>query len=393
LGVAQVKGDLDGKTPTVKSALSALLGRSTPDDLLTRLQAWACEDIVVQTAPAPTADVYRPTPLGAGSKAAKISQRHLASHWWSASFSALTRDLAQGPASEREEQWQDAQLDARFDASGQGGVGDVLEVSAATDLLSTEPPFNSFPAGSRYGTLVHDLLEWQAQQGWPLGSPGALADSAQWELLLARQAQPLNLEPEQVTQLADWLSLIIGQELLLAAGKSATRPLVLGTVRSSDMWPEMGFSLPVKHLSSQRLDQAITAHIWPKLARVALELRQLEGMLTGFMDLVLCHEGRYYVLDYKSNRLAAYTPQQLQQAMLAHRYDVQAVLYVLALHRLLKSRLPGYNFEQHMGGALYLFLRGIDQPGAGLVHLSPPHQLIEALDSGFRSLDVVAVTK
>jgi exodeoxyribonuclease V beta subunit len=149
------------------------------------------------------------------------------------------------------------------------------------------------------------------------------------------------------------------------------------------MWPEMGFLLPVQHLSSQRLDALITRQIWPKLARVALEPRQLEGMLTGFMDLVLRHEGRYYVLDYKSNRLASYAPPKLQQAMLTHRYDVQAVLYVLALHRLLKSRLPGYDFDQHMGGALYLFLRGVDQSSGGLLHLSPPRALMESLDVAF----------
>jgi exodeoxyribonuclease V beta subunit len=136
-------------------------------------------------------------------------------------------------------------------------------------------------------------------------------------------------------------------------------------------------------LGSQQLDALITLHIWPTHARVALESRQLEGMLTGFMDLVLRHEGRYYVLDYKSNRMPGYSPEQLQQAMLTHRYDVQAVLYVLALHRLLKSRLAGYDFDQHIGGALYLFLRGVDQPGSGLLHLSPSRALIESLDAAF----------
>jgi len=58
-------------------------------------------------------------------------------------------------------------------------------------------------------------------------------------------------------------------------------------------------------------------------------------------------------------------------------------LYVLALHRLLKSRLPGYDYDQHVGGALYLFLRGIDQPGCGLLHVSPPVALIEAMDAVF----------
>ncbi|MCP6484539.1 hypothetical protein NL492_27415, partial [Klebsiella pneumoniae] len=77
--------------------------------------------------------------------------------------------------------------------------------------------------------------------------------------------------------------------------------------------------------------------------RPALPQRSLHGMLMGFADLVFCHEGRYWVLDYKSNHLgpdgAAYGREALARAMLHHRYDVQAALYLLALHRLLRSRL------------------------------------------------------
>jgi exodeoxyribonuclease V beta subunit len=101
------------------------------------------------------------------------------------------------------------------------------------------------------------------------------------------------------------------------------------------------------------------------------------------MDLVLEHQGRYFVLDYKSNRLASYQTSALQIAILEHRYDVQYTLYTLALHRLLKSRLSGYDYDLHVGGALYLFLRGIDQPGSGLWVDRPPKALIEALDATF----------
>jgi exodeoxyribonuclease V beta subunit len=193
----------------------------------------------------------------------------------------------------------------------------------------------------------------------------------------------LNLLPEQAAMLGDWVAQILIKNMPLAQVNKTSKAIQLGAIQASDMWPEMGFSLPVRRLASQQLDALITRHIWPKHARVALASRQLEGMLTGFMDLVLRHEGRYYVLDYKSNRLASYTPPELEQAMLAHRYDVQAVLYVLALHRLLKSRLASYDFDQHIGGALYLFLRGVDQPDAGLLHLSPPRALIESLDAAF----------
>jgi exodeoxyribonuclease V beta subunit len=143
--------------------------------------------------------------------------------------------------------------------------------------------------------------------------------------------------------------------------------------------------LQVHKLGSAQLDRLIQEHIMPGQARQALQARPLEGMLTGALDLVLEFEGRYYVLDYKSNKLPAYGSAHLQQAILAHRYDVQYTLYLLALHRLLKARLAGYDYDTHVGGALYLFLRGIDQPGAGLHVDRPPKALIESLDEMMRA--------
>jgi len=110
-------------------------------------------------------------------------------------------------------------------------------------------------------------------------------------------------------------------------------------------------------------------------------------MLKGFIDLVVEHDGRYYVIDYKSNWLgpddAAYTAAAMQDEILAKRYELQYVLYLLALHRLLKLRLPDYDYDRHMGGALYLFLRGAHAPSRGLHAERPPRALIESLDRLF----------
>jgi exodeoxyribonuclease V beta subunit len=146
----------------------------------------------------------------------------------------------------------------------------------------------------------------------------------------------------------------------------------------------MAFTLPVKALASQRLDWLMHQYLWPGKPRAALPQQAIQGMLTGFMDLVFCHQGRYFVLDYKSNRLPGYSATQMQQAMLTHRYDLQAALYVLALHRLLRARLgSSYDYDIHVGCALYLFLRGVDQPGGGLLQIQPPRVLIDAMDADF----------
>ena len=115
-----------------------------------------------------------------------------------------------------------------------------------------------------------------------------------------------------------------------------------------------------------------------------LSFATLRGFLKGFIDLVFEHEGRYYVADYKSNWLgpgdADYTPQAMRDAVLEHRYELQYVLYLFALHRLLRARLPDYDYDTHVGGAVYVFLRGGASASRG-VHLErPPRALIEALE-------------
>jgi exodeoxyribonuclease V beta subunit len=107
--------------------------------------------------------------------------------------------------------------------------------------------------------------------------------------------------------------------------------------------------------------------------------------MMGFADLVFEQGGRFWVLDYKSNALgerdADYDHEALEAAMAEHRYDVQAALYLLALHRLLRQRLgEHYDPAQHLGGALYLFMRGMDGPEAGCLWVRPPLALLEGLE-------------
>jgi exodeoxyribonuclease V beta subunit len=149
--------------------------------------------------------------------------------------------------------------------------------------------------------------------------------------------------------------------------------------------PELEFWLPSDGLKTDALDALCVRHCLPGQRRRPLAQRQLSGLLMGFADLVFEHQGRYWVLDYKSNALGdddlAYTPAALERAVLAHRYDVQAAVYLLPLHRLLQRRLgasyqPGY----HLGGAIFLFLRGIAAPNAGCLVLPAHRALLEGLD-------------
>jgi exodeoxyribonuclease V beta subunit len=108
-------------------------------------------------------------------------------------------------------------------------------------------------------------------------------------------------------------------------------------------------------------------------------------MLKGFIDLVFEHEGKYYVLDWKSNHLGneveAYHGERLASAMAEHRYDLQYQLYALALHRFLQSRLADYDYNKHFGGVYYLFLRGMNGKAQhGIFNAKPSQAMLEELD-------------
>jgi exodeoxyribonuclease V beta subunit len=149
----------------------------------------------------------------------------------------------------------------------------------------------------------------------------------------------------------------------------------------------MEFWFESRRVDVRRLDALVCRHVLAGAARPPLEADMLNGMFKGFMDLAFEHDGRYYVADYKSNWLgasdAAYTPQAMRAEMLAKRYDLQYVLYLLALHRQLALRMPDYDYDVHMGGAVYLFLRGTNAPSKGVYVDRPPRALIEALDALF----------
>ena len=148
----------------------------------------------------------------------------------------------------------------------------------------------------------------------------------------------------------------------------------------------MEFWFPSEHLDLQRLDALCRTQLLGGLERPVLPERVLHGMLKGFADLVFEHEGRYWVLDYKSNALgpgdASYSQAAMTAGMAEHRYEIQGSIYLLALHRLLRARLGAdYAPEEQLGGAVFLFLRGIANPAThGCYLIEPDLELLDGLD-------------
>jgi exodeoxyribonuclease V beta subunit len=162
--------------------------------------------------------------------------------------------------------------------------------------------------------------------------------------------------------------------------------VTLGQLRHYQI--EMEFWFASHRVDAEQLDRLVARHTHKGLARPAAQPTVLNGMFKGFIDLAFELDGRYYVTDYKSNWLGpdiqAYDALAMEKAILEHRYDLQYVLYLLALHRQLRARLPDYDYDCHVGGALFIFLRGASSSGHGVYHVKPPRELIESLDALFR---------
>jgi exodeoxyribonuclease V beta subunit len=301
-----------------------------------------------------------PVPLLGGPKPAPQLRHPL---WWSASFSALTRKLGDKPSPA----W-----DTQAEQAGREIDTEDLRLGAdANGSDEDQGPLQAFGAGARYGTILHDLLQWQADRDWPLAR-GEI--SPEWQGLIERQADLKTHERETITP---WLTRVVSTPLPLGDAPD----LVLGDLRQPRHWAEMPFHFSTAEVPLARIDRLICEDVFAGQARPALMPATLGGMVNGFIDLVFEHAGRYWVLDYKSNKLAHYAQTPLQNALLDKRYDVQSVIYLLALHRLLSHRVRGYDPERHLGGAVYLFMRGIDDPGAGVVMQRPSAKLITTLDA------------
>ena len=356
----------------------------TPDELGPLLEALADKDGHVHVAIAPAIDTT-PVPGTAHDTAlapARTPSRRIREHWWIASYSAL-----QYGALNEELPALDDEAPAIPLEPTTADEATALEASDEPNERGLESPGGSlhrFPRGPSPGTFLHGLLEWAASEGF-----GRIAEDAERrDDGLARRANRRGWS-EQIPALSRWLPALLTGPLPLP---DSDTPLTLARLEAYQV--EMEFWFAAHRVDSQRLDQLVSTHTLGGAPRPALLPERLNGMLKGFIDLVVEHEGRYYVVDWKSNYLGrddeAYTAEAMREAVLDKRYDLQYCLYLLALHRLLSSRLPDYDIDRHLGGAVYVFLRGTEAASHGVHAERVPRELIEALDALFSASEETA---
>lgn len=377
LGLADVKTGNGKKSDLHRSALGHLLcaGAELPNsaELPVRLDALRadCPHIALIPLPAPNEARFHPAQGQAPILSARQVRRSEAIEpWWIASYSALNIEGAESALSPAP----DSAVAQKLTEAPPVELECQPQVAAPS--LGT---LHDFPRGSLPGVFLHELLEWAAEQGF--------AKVAQDPLLLGeavRQRCERKNWSAWVEPLQTWLAHLLTMPLALSPETSVPGC----SLAQLSVWQaELEFWFEARQADTRALDALVRRHTLNAAARPSLAPQTLNGMLKGFMDLVFEWQGRYYVADYKSNWLGpdddAYTRDAMAQAILDNRYELQYSLYLLALHLHLKARLPDYDYERHIGGAVYLFLRGSAAPSAGLHFEKPPRELIEGMEAVF----------
>ncbi|HEX3793576.1 MAG TPA: UvrD-helicase domain-containing protein [Acidimicrobiales bacterium] len=284
-------------------------------------------------------------------------------------------------------------------ADDEDTLGEDATAASAT-VSTTTSPMDLLPAGADFGTLVHAVLErvdFTADQ-----LPATLGGH------IDRQLRRTALDLSTRANDGD----VSGRDLLVQALTNAIASPLLPSLRLQDLGPasrinEMSFELRLgdagERATLRRLGRLLVTHLSPddpfaawagSLASRAADIT-LAGHLTGSIDLIFRTDdsARFFVADYKTNRLTPrgvsarsddYGRARMIEAMVEHDYPLQALLYMVALHRYLRWRLPVYDPAQHLGGALYLFVRGMTGPEAdaagagqpGVLHWEPAPALI-----------------
>lgn len=304
------------------------------------------------------ADVVNDTPVNSidtQNLTAKQRKRNLFTSWQMSSYTALSAlSLADAPELPEDK------------------VNEI-GISAEASLLTDVPEFavDLLPKGIQTGNVIHALLEnLSFSQCTQAAGIAQARDSV---------CQRYALKPDDPGIIDQLLARIVTTPL-----SAQDSSFCLKNLKDQHCLKELPF-----YLSMQTLD---VSQINPILescpAYQPLTAKQMSGFLTGFIDLICFYQGRYYVIDYKTNSLPDYQSASLINAMREHNYGLQYWLYSVVLHRYLQQRLPDYRYARHFGGVRYLFVRGM-QPeigGSGVYEDLPGFDALQKLAGLFGSI-------
>jgi exodeoxyribonuclease V beta subunit len=255
------------------------------------------------------------------------------------------------------------------------------------DMLTPEPVAQSteniltFPRGTITGIMLHEILE---KLNFAEVSENDLKS------IISENLLKYNFDLIWLPAVEKMVKELIATPL----GQPGRAELSLDRIPAQNCRKEVEFYFTLREITAGKIINLLERSGLYKNNSLAIDDLHREisfpltkGYLKGFIDLVFEHEGRFYLVDWKSNYLGEsytqYTPDSLKKAMFQSSYVLQYLLYTIALHKYLQNRIKNYNYEKHFGGVYYIFLRGLNsqaETGNGIYFDLPDYALIRQLD-------------
>ena len=310
----------------------------------TRFGAAHAPDVAVMPMPGAPKHSVHAMPDSTSSWHARDAERHLSETWRHASFTSLN-------ASESLTVLAHEAVSADHD---EGVAAPPFAGQPPADLADHDPM--RFPRGAEAGSLLHAVFE-AIDFSEPASWDGPIADA------VARYASLSGFETSRLSSAV--LAAILRRTIENVLGADLDGAgLRLREVPVSERLSELGFHFPVAWMDVARLSRTLAE---VGLPAEGLSCESFSGYMRGAIDCVVRREGRYCLLDWKSNFLGwrpeDYGAAALERAMQEEGYHLQAAIYAVALHRYLRMRLPRYNPNRDFGGLIYLYVRGIRPDG------------------------------
>ena len=333
--------------------------------------------------------------------------------WWLSSFTALSRNIRHAGVSnpDRDTEIAKKQVDV-LTLSEQGIADENIIDQGIADKLSSEQICFQLAKGAHTGNLLHDILEhidftepnWEDSFEKPLLAYGELNANSY-------NSRSASFTSDDLTQ---WLEQVLNAPFIKDSDYNcheSEKMASLADISLHKTLRESEFYFPMQGGGTNGLADLLTDHRNSakrhgaesqalKYPVMLPTYKKLSGMMHGFIDLIFEHQGKYYLCDYKSSHLGDRFQDYHFDALLdnveKNYYDLQYLIYALALHRYLKQTLVDYDVNEHFGGAYYLYLRGMTtepaHQGAGVYYRHITEQEINQLDALFSNENIEPLT-
>lgn len=279
-----------------------------------------------------------------------------------------------------------------FSRLSEGGHAGVIPVDAVAEVGAEDAvdalALSTGPRGPRFGSAVHAALEVVDFAAWA-GASDEVPETQRRLIVDAMRAEGFTTD-------------VAHEAAMRMLGAALCTPLFddlsLATLPAAQRCAEMEFHFGIAGADPQALLHLLHEHGYQQHRHAFAHLGgRLAGLMNGLIDLTFVHQDRWWVVDYKTNHLGDhagdYAPARLPAAIAANDYDLQYLIYTLALHRWLRQvRGADYDYERDFGGVCYLFLRGmgVGEAGNGIFRDRPPAALIENMDALLHAPGVAA---